>query len=293
MKYFKNALSDDLRQAIFKNGDYDPYPDEKLEAGEIQKLHLQVVEGLATTNGDAGTHVVGTRQLAILLAAAVEQDVPLPAPEDELGQEPFDARLEALPRLQQQAGAAYTLYLLASKALQGAFGNANAINWAQVHQDVWAKAVGQDKQPAAAVLEAIKRHSPGAITPEQIAAVDALGESRKMVQNIKKENVMQFRFDTSIKPTGWSFVELSEDDGETFPRRLTKEMITFDTKDRQDMQVNEYDVVLFYDRDTARHILGLPGKTIFDLQEYDRTTHARKKHEEMVQEGKIPSRPRP
>jgi hypothetical protein len=72
MKYFKNAVSNDLRQAIIKNGDYDPYPDGKLEVGEIQKLHLQVVDGLATTNGDAGTHVVSTRQLAILLAAAVE-----------------------------------------------------------------------------------------------------------------------------------------------------------------------------------------------------------------------------
>ncbi len=84
----------------------------------------------------------------------------------------FEARVEALPRLQQQAGAAYTLHQVASKALQDASGDANAVDWAQVHQDVFAKAVGQDKQPVATVLEAIKLHSPGAITPEQIAAID-------------------------------------------------------------------------------------------------------------------------
>ncbi len=100
------------------------------------------------------------------------------------------ARVEALPRLQQQAGAAYTLHQIATKALHQTAGDPMHVDWAQVHQDVWAKAVGQDKQPATAILEAIKRHSPGAVTAEQIAAVDALAESRKVQKvNISGENV--------------------------------------------------------------------------------------------------------
>ena len=90
------------------------------------------------------------------------------------------ARVTALPRLQQQAGAAYTLYLIASKALLGASGDSTAVNWDQVHQDVWDKAVGQDQQPVAQVLDAIKLHSPGAVTPEQIATVEAMEEPKKM-----------------------------------------------------------------------------------------------------------------
>jgi len=89
-------------------------------------------------------------------------------------------RVENLPRLQQQAGAAYTLYLVATKALQGASGDANGVDWGTVHKEVFAKAVGQDQQPVAKVLDAIKRHSPGAVTAERIAQVDAMAESRKM-----------------------------------------------------------------------------------------------------------------
>ena len=48
------------------------------------------------------------------------------------------------------------------------------------YRDVFAKAVCQDQQPAAAVLEAIKSHSTDAMTTEQIAAVDAFGASRKV-----------------------------------------------------------------------------------------------------------------
>lgn len=90
---------------------------------------------------------------------------------------------------------------------------------------------------------------------------------------------MHYRFDVSSNPSGWSFVEISEDGGRSFPRRLTKEMITFDTMGREDIQVNEHGVVLFHDRDTARRILSVPGKTILDLQEYDRVAHARQERE--------------
>ena len=104
--------------------------------------------------------------------------------------EAFDSRVDALPRLQQQAGAAYTLHQVASKALQDASGDAHAVDWGQVHQDVFAKAVGQDKQPAAAVLEAIKRHSPGAITPEQIAAVDKTHAIQRLADVMSEGKVL-------------------------------------------------------------------------------------------------------
>ena len=97
------------------------------------------------------------------------------------------SRVEALPRLQQQAGAAYTLYQMASKALHQTAGDPMHVDWDQVHQDVFAKAVGQDKQPVASVLEAIRLHSPGAVAPEQLAAVEALGESRKMEKQLEDE----------------------------------------------------------------------------------------------------------
>ena len=98
--------------------------------------------------------------------------------------EAVDARMDALPRLQQHAGAAYTFHQIATKALHRTAGVPNFVDWPQVHRDVFAKAVGQDKQPAAAVLEAIRKHSPGAVTPKQIAAVNLLGESKKMDANM-------------------------------------------------------------------------------------------------------------
>ncbi len=91
------------------------------------------------------------------------------------------ARVEALPRLQQQAGAVYTLYQIANKALQKTAGDPLYVNWDQVHQEVFDKAVGQDRQPVATVVNAIKLHSPGAVTSEQIAAVEALVESVEVV----------------------------------------------------------------------------------------------------------------
>ncbi len=98
--------------------------------------------------------------------------------EAETSNSEFDNRVEALPLLKLQAGAAYTLYLVASKAIQDA--SVIEVNWDQVHQDVFAKAVGQDKQPADKVLDAIKQHSPGAVTAEQLAAVKAMGDAMKV-----------------------------------------------------------------------------------------------------------------
>ena len=110
-----------------------------------------------------------------------------------------------------------------------------------------------------------------------------------------REPSMQYRFDTAINPATWSFIELSEDGGLSFPKRLTKEMITFDTAGREDIHVNVYGVVHFYDRDTARRILRVPGKTIFELQEFDRIPHHRtwdEGHEELLETGKSAPRPR-
>ena len=51
---------------------------------------------------------------------------------------------------------------------------------------MFAKAVGQDKQLADKVFDAIKLHSPGAITPAQIAAVEAMGGSGKLTAQTMK-----------------------------------------------------------------------------------------------------------
>lgn len=109
---------------------------------------------------------------------------------------------------------------------------------------------------------------------------------RKPAQKVEKKEVCQYRFATATNPSGWTFVELSED-GKSFAKRLTKEMVTFDTTGRQDILVNEYGVVLFRERDTARFILRMPGKTVFKLREFDRMAQVRKRYKELVLEGKV------
>jgi hypothetical protein len=63
--------NEELRAGIVRNADYGVHPDGALNEQELAAMHHQVEEGLATTNGDAGTCVISTRQLALLLAAAV------------------------------------------------------------------------------------------------------------------------------------------------------------------------------------------------------------------------------
>ena len=48
---------------------------------------------------------------------------------------------------------------------------------------------------------------------------------------------------------GWVFAEYEPG------KRVTKEMISFDIKGRQDIRANSYGVVLFYDIITARRLL--------------------------------------
>lgn len=98
---------------------------------------------------------------------------------------------------------------------------------------------------------------------------------------------MIFRLDTSANPLGWTFVELSAD-GQLFSKRLTRDMVTFDTK-RKDVRINVHDIVLFYNADTARRLLAIKGTTIFELREYDRVAVARQKHQKLIQEGVIAS----
>jgi hypothetical protein len=59
-----------ITQEIMANADYGDRPEGLLGDAEMLGLHLQVQEGLKTTNGDAGVIEVSTRQLALLLAAA-------------------------------------------------------------------------------------------------------------------------------------------------------------------------------------------------------------------------------
>ena len=153
--------------------------DEVFIEGSIQNLKSTMLHVLFKPDFSPST--IATIEVAGVICKPIqtsheELQAVDPTPQDDA----IHSRLQALPRLQRHAGAAYTLYQLAAKALQGASGDAHAVNWAQVHQEVFAKAVGHDQQPADKVMEAIKKHSPGAVTTEQIAAVETLGESRKM-----------------------------------------------------------------------------------------------------------------
>ena len=157
------------------------------KAGEEEYYEVQVEMRSKTTFGtDTETLSVWPGQSAREVAqkaaegygaTVVEiryQDGTLCRPEDQL----VDLRVKALPLLKKQAGATYTLYQVASKALQGASDDAKAVNWDQVHQEVFDKAVGQDRQPVATVVNAIKLHSPGAVTPEQIEEIDAMMDDK-------------------------------------------------------------------------------------------------------------------
>jgi hypothetical protein len=64
-------VNNELRAGIVRNAEYGPHPDGALTEGELTSMHQQVEAGLATTNGDAGECTISTRQLALLLAAAV------------------------------------------------------------------------------------------------------------------------------------------------------------------------------------------------------------------------------
>lgn len=59
----------------------------------------------------------------------------------------------------------------------------------------------------------------------------------------------EIRFQVSDNPLGWVFAEHAPG------QRITADMVSFDCHDRQDVQVNKYHVVLFYNKDTARALL--------------------------------------
>ncbi len=65
-------VDNSLARAILWNADCGPRPDGVLTTAEILGLHQQLNKTLATTDGDAGTHEISTRQLAPLLACAVK-----------------------------------------------------------------------------------------------------------------------------------------------------------------------------------------------------------------------------
>ena len=56
------------------------------------------------------------------------------------------------------------------------------------------------------------------------------------------------KFMTSMNPCGWVYAEYEPG------KRVTKDMVSFDTN-REDVQVNVYGVVLFYNTDTAKMLL--------------------------------------
>lgn len=64
-------ISSTVRQEMRQNADYGNHPEGVLSAKDLLDLHQKVKDGLSTTNGDAGECVISTRQLALLLAAAI------------------------------------------------------------------------------------------------------------------------------------------------------------------------------------------------------------------------------
>jgi hypothetical protein len=59
----------------------------------------------------------------------------------------------------------------------------------------------------------------------------------------------EIKLQTSENPIGWVFAEYAPG------QRITADMVSFDYQDRQDIQVNKYRVVLFYDTYTANALL--------------------------------------
>ena len=60
---------------------------------------------------------------------------------------------------------------------------------------------------------------------------------------------MKFDVCSNMEDFGWVFAEYE------LGKRVTKEMISFDIKNRQDIRANSNGVVLFYDIYTARRLL--------------------------------------
>ena len=60
---------------------------------------------------------------------------------------------------------------------------------------------------------------------------------------------MKFDVCGNLEDFGWVFAEYEPG------KRVTKEMLSFDIKGRQDVRANIHGVVLFYNTDTARRLL--------------------------------------
>jgi hypothetical protein len=65
-------IDDNLLSAITRNADYSQHSAAQLTEDEVRTLNGKVETELATTNGDCGSCEISTRQLALLLAAAVQ-----------------------------------------------------------------------------------------------------------------------------------------------------------------------------------------------------------------------------
>lgn len=82
-------------------------------------------------------------------------------------------RLEALPGLATQTGAAHTLWQLTSTALDDAQ-SYQQVQWDQIHQQVMQQGMTQNGQSADAVLHTLTQHSPAATTQASHAALRLL-----------------------------------------------------------------------------------------------------------------------
>lgn len=68
----KPDIDPKLKATILADADYNGRPDGTLETGEWAELQHKVATAMSTTNGDTGECVLTARQLALLLASAVQ-----------------------------------------------------------------------------------------------------------------------------------------------------------------------------------------------------------------------------
>lgn len=81
-------------------------------------------------------------------------------------------RISGLKDLDNTMGPAFTLGRLAVKAISK--DGAAKVNWDEIHKKTIIESIGQHGQEADDVLEAIFKHSPGALTPDVMSRLESI-----------------------------------------------------------------------------------------------------------------------
>ena len=102
-----------------------------------------------------------------------------------------ERRMFALPELQKGAGASYTFWQLAMKAVSAIGGDVHNVDWARVEQAVIQESICRNGQSPQSVLQALGMHSPGAVghtrKKELLAAAQAVGELNNAPSKNRRE----------------------------------------------------------------------------------------------------------